>query len=288
MMALYKRGIKGKEYYYLKYSQRKQGKVITKEKYIGKELPWNFSKEMIEMKKELQQSKKKELYLKLEAIKKNLQNEWKKTPNAEKEKELREIAIAFTYNTNAIEGSTITLEETRNITQDQISPNKSLRDVKETEKHYFVFLEMLKKKEEITNNTILEWHKRLFEETKQEMAGQYREYGVRVGMYIAPDWQDVKKLMNECINFMNKNKEMNAVERAARGHYQFEKVHPFGDGNGRVGRLLMNHILWHEGYPMLIIEYKKRNAYYKALQGGEEKFTQYFLRRYLAAHKKKN
>ena len=77
------------------------------------------------------------------------------------------------------------------------------------------------------------------------------------------------------------------VELAGKAHFQFEKVHPFGDGNGRIGRLLMNHILWNAGYPMLIIEYKKRSSYYKALTKGEDGFVKYFIRRYLAVHKRR-
>ena len=88
------------------------------------------------------------------------------------------------------------------------------------------------------------------------------------------------------VDFIDNNK-MNPAELALRAHYRFEKIHPFGDGNGRVGRLIMNSILWHNGYPMLIIEYKKRMAYYKVLQKDEEKFTSYFLRKYLAINKKR-
>ena len=109
---------------------------------------------------------------------------------------------------------------------------------------------------------------------------------MRVGDYIAPDWQDVKKLMADLIRFMHVA-DMNPVELAARAHYHFEKIHPFGDGNGRIGRLLMNKILWEKGFPMLIIEYKKRKSYYTALQGDEERFVRYFFRRYLAVHKKR-
>ena len=272
-----------KKYYYLKHSFRKGDKIITKEKYLGAEIPKNIDKIISEFKKEVQIDVNK----KLELIKNNFQSEWKKTPENAKKRELEEISIAFTYNTNAIEGSTITLEEAREIIHDKIAPNKPLRDVRETETHSKVFLKMLEKKEKITNKLLLRWHKDIFGETKPDIAGQYRGYLVRVGLYLAPDWEKVKKMMNELIKFIKNNKELNPIELSARAHYKFEKIHPFGDGNGRIGRLLMNHILWHSGYPMIIIEYKKRKSYYKALQKDEVVLVTYFLRRYLSVHKKR-
>ena len=96
----------------------------------------------------------------------------------------------------------------------------------------------------------------------------------------------MKALIGGIMLWHNKNKKtLHPVELAARLHYQFEKVHPFGDGNGRIGRLITNHILWHAGFPILIIESKKRQAYYRALQSGEEDFVKYFFRTYLSAHK---
>lgn len=256
--------------------------MITKEKYVGLNIPKNID----EIKGEFSRKLKFDLYERLEEIKKHFQNEWKRIPKSAQEKEKEEIAIAFTYNSNAIEGSTITLHEVREIIQDKIAPNKSLRDIKETEMHSKVFLDMLKKKEKITNKLLLKWHKEIFGETKSDIAGEYRNYLVRVGPYVAPHWKEIKSTMNQIIEFANKSK-LNPVELAARAHYKFESIHPFGDGNGRIGRLLMNHILWHEGYPMLIIEYKKRASYYKAFPKGQEAFVDYFLRRYLAVHKKR-
>ncbi len=272
-----------RRYFYLKHSFRKGKKVFTKEKYLGSEIPKDIEHIKNNFKKEI----KLDLNKKLESIKNNFQAEWKRIPESARRKELEEIAIAFTYNTNAIEGSTITLEEVREIMHDKISPNKPIRDVKEAEAHSEVFLEMLEKEKKITNDLILEWHKEIFGETKVDIAGKYRDYLVRVGSYLAPDWQEVKKMMDELIAFIKNNKKLNVVELSARAHYKFEKIHPFGDGNGRIGRLLMNHILWHSGYPMLIIEYKKRKSYYRALQRDEDIFLSYFVRRYLTVYKKR-
>ncbi len=274
---------KGKKaYYYLGHSIRKGNKIVKKEKYLGTSIPKNIDK----IKEEFSRELKINLYKKLEEIRRNFQNEWKKIPKSAKEKELEEISIAFTYNSNAIEGSIITLHEVREIIQDKIAPNKPIRDIKETEMHNKVFLEMLKKKGKISNELLLKWHKEIFGETKQDIAGKYRNYLVRVGSYVAPPWTKIKTTMNQIIEFSNKSK-LNPVELAARTHYKFESIHPFGDGNGRIGRLLMNYILWHAGYPMLIIEYKKRRSYYNAFPKGQEAFVDYFIKRYLAVHKKR-
>lgn len=281
-MRIIKRKKHNSEYFYLQHSFRENNKVITRERYLGKEIPKDIEK----IKNELKEESNKAIYQKLKKIKENFQKEWKKYPSSAKEKEKEQIAIAFTYNTNAIEGSTITLEEAKEIIHDKVAPNKPLRYIKETEAHSGIFLKMLYKKENISNNLLLGWHKEIFGETKPDISGKYRDYLIRVGDYVAPDWQDVRELMNKLIKFINKSR-INAVELSARAHYRFEKIHPFGDGNGRIGRLLMNHILWHNNYPMLILEYKKRRSYYKALKKDEEGFLKYFLRRYLSAHKRR-
>ena len=274
--------IKKDGYYYLKHSFRKDSKVITREKYLGREVPNNIE----EIKQELRKESQKSLFIKLEKIRAGFQQEWKRCPESAKQREKEEIAIAFTYNTNAIEGSTITLEETREIIIDRTAPNKPLKDIRETEAHFKTFLEMLEKPEKVSKELLLKWHKDIFGETKPDIAGRFRDFLVRVGSYRAPDWQDVEDLMKGFFEFV-KEAKLNPVELAARAHYKFEKIHPFGDGNGRIGRLIMNHILWYRGYPMIIIEYAKKKSYYKALQRPEDIFVNYFLRRYLTIHKKR-
>lgn len=281
-MKVIKRKKSNKYYYYLKHDFRRDGKVVTREKYIGKTIPVDIDKIKREFRKEIQP----ELYQRLESIKTGFQKNWGKLPLSIKEQQKEELAITFTYNTNAIEGSTINEAEVRAIVLDKESPAKSLRDIHEAEAHNDVFLEMLERRTPISNKILLRWHKNIFNHSKPEIAGKYRAYNVRVGSHIAPDHREVKKLMNQLVRFINEEIDnINPVELAAIAHYRFEKIHPFADGNGRIGRLLMNHVLWFSGYPILIIEYKKRNAYYRALENDEERFISYYHRRYLAVHK---
>ena len=280
-MRVIKRRKGAGEYFYIQHSYRKEGKVVTRELYLGKKIPENIE----EIESELMHESHEALSEKLEKIRSNFQKEWKRIPRSAKEKDLQEIAIAFTYNTNAIEGSTITLEEARLILEDGVAPSKSIRDIRETESHAAVFLGMLKAKERLSGKLLLKWHEGIFRETKPDIAGRFRNYMVRVGSYVAPDWRMMEKLVGQLVEFVNES-SLNSVEVAARAHYMFEKIHPFGDGNGRVGRLLMNFVLWKNGYPMLVIEYKKRASYYRALQRTEEDFVNYFIKRYLSVHER--
>ena len=147
---------------------------------------------------------------------------------------------------------------------------------------------MLEQSKKVSEQLLLDWHNSIFKETKNEIAGKYRDILVRVGDYLAPDWQDVKKLMKRLIKEMHFfESRVNPVELAALAHYRFEKIHPFVDGNGRIGRLLLNYILWKNEYPMLVIEYKNRKSYNKAFKKTEEEFVRYLISRYIKVHSKK-
>src|SRR3989338_9324481 len=231
--------VKHKDYHYLAHSFRKEGKVVHREKYLGKEIPENIE----EIREKFMYECMEDVIKKLKSIKNNFRKEWKKYPNSVKKEMLIDLSISFTYNTNAIEGSTITLEETEDIIKNKIAPNKPLRDVQETINHSKVFFKALNEKKELSSSLILLWHKEVFADTKQDIAGKYRDYLVRVGGYIAPDWQEINNLIKDFFEWYNKNKaKLNPVELAARAHFKFEKIHPFGDGNGRIGRLIIAHV----------------------------------------------
>jgi Fic family protein len=275
--------IKGnKKYYYLQHSVRVKGKVVTKEKYIGTVQPDEIAPLVSELRKELYS----DIYNQLDSIKTNFEEEWKRLPESIKQQQKQELSVVFTYNTNAIEGSTITENEARGIILDKVAPGKALRDITEVESHNKVFLGMLDKDIKITSALQKKWHKEIFGKTNSEISGIFRDYQVRVGHYFPPHWKEVKPLMHKLMHFINRYRDIiNPVELAAIAHYRFEKIHPFGDGNGRIGRLLMNQILWHSKYPLLIIEYKKREQYYRALTRNEDGFINYFFQIYLAVHK---
>ena len=275
--------VQKKGYYYLIHTFRKSGKPTYREIYLGTTVPND-----IELIKEvfLRKILNEEAFVKLEKIRKHFKEQWKRYPETVKKKILLDFSIDFTYNTNAIEGSKITKEETQEILEKRIAPNKPLPDILETIAHSKVFFSALNEKKALSGNLILKWHNELFKETKPDIAGKIRDYLVRVGDYRAPDWQDVPKLFKEFFAWHGKNKKvMHTLEFAARAHYKFEKIHPFGDGNGRVGRLIIAHILKNGGYPVLIIEYKRKKSYYHALGKTENDFVNYLIKRYLSRHK---
>lgn len=283
MVSIFMDIIKRNEYYYLGNSFRKKGKITYREKYIGKQIPKNID----EIKEAfLRKCLAEDAFKKLDLIKKNFRKEWKHYPESIKKKILIDLSINMTYNTNAIEGSKITKEETEDIIKRKISPNKPIDDVKETINNSKIFFKIIQERKELNLKMILEWHNAIFCDTKQDISGRLREYSVKVGEYRAPDWQDLKKLMKDYFEWYEKNKNiLHPIELAARMHHKFEKIHPFGDGNGRIGRLITTFILIKSKCPLLVIEYNKRKSYYHALEKDENYFLQYFIRRYLGAFK---
>jgi Fic family protein len=287
MVSIKKKKISNKTYHYLQHTFRVNGKVHYKEKYIGEKIPKDIEKKKKEFQKEIYQE---QWYAKFDKIKDNFKKNQNKMPKKIKEKELETFAVKFTYNTNKIEGSTLTHLETALLLEKGISPaNKPIKDIKEAEQHREVFYEMIKYDKNINISTLIHWHKNLFQFTKKDIAGEIRTYQVYISgsRHLPPSPIDLDRLINEFFNWYNKNKnKLHPVHLAALVHFRFVSIHPFGDGNGRITRLFMNYVLNKNGYPMLIIEYKNRRSYYNALEmsnvkNDERIFTLWFFKRYI-------
>lgn len=180
------------------------------------------------------------------------------------------------YNSNAIENSTLTLEETdkllqqinldRYITERELFEAKNLAKVVE-------YINKKAKDKELTKETILFLHKILLSNIRDEIAGRFRkenEY-VRVGNHIAPNPEKVLELLDQMFKVYNSTETKSVITRIAQLHLSFEYIHPFNDGNGRIGRVINNYLLIREGFVPINIKFIDREMYYKAFQEFEAK-----------------
>lgn len=291
MVSLITRKIRGKKYYYLEQSFRNGKSVLKKTRYLGKKIPKNIE----DIKKEFVLNiYKQKWFNNFDKIKKNYQKEQKTFSISTKEKFNENFAINFTYNSNRIEGSTLTLKETTALLEKGLSPSKKISDIKETEAHKEIFEQILKFKGDLSLLNILYWHNHLFKKTKIDIAGKIREHPVAIfgSKFVPPLAIEVPILLNDFFDWYNKNKhKLNPIELAALVHLKFVTIHPFSDGNGRISRLLMNFVLNKNNFPMMIIPYEKRNSYYNALERSQIKkdesiFVQWFFKRYLLEYKR--
>lgn len=292
-MVTIKKQTKGKQdYYYLEHSFRKGRKVQKKQKYLGKQIP----KDIEEIKKQFISEVYKDLWLnKIDKIKKSFSREQKVMPKSAREKELESFMVKFTYNTQRIEGSTLTFKETANLLEKGITPNeRPIRDVKEAEAHKKVFYHMLEYHKDLNLQICLFWNKLLLEQTKPDIAGKIRTYHVAISgsKFMPPMPAELDFLLKDFFDWYNKNKKkLHPIELAALVHLKFVTIHPFADGNGRISRIMMNFVLSKHNFPLLDIEYRKRNSYYNALERSQVKkqdntFIQWFFKRYLKEYQR--
>jgi Fic family protein len=292
MVSIKKKIINGNTYYYLEQSYRRNGKIDKKEKYLGTTLP----KKIDQVKQDfLTEFYQETWFNRFDIIKAQSIKEKRKIPLSIEKKENEDFAITFIYNTNRIEGSTITLRETLDLLERGISPShRPLEDIKETEAHKKVFTDMLSYKKELTLSAVLHWHKELFQDTKPDAAGKIRQYhvGISGSKFIPPYPIELDLLLHEFFDWYHRNKKTHhPVQLAGLVHLKFVTIHPFGDGNGRISRLLMNYVLNKNGFPMLIIPYSQRKSHYTALERSQLKkdediFVLWFFKRYLKEYKR--
>ena len=175
------------------------------------------------------------------------------------------------YNSNAIENSTLTLKETEKILLDmEVSRNISVREVFEA-KNLARVVEYIRNKSqivEINKEIILLLHQMLISGINDDIAGRFRKIGeyVRVGTHIAPAPEHIQKMMETILTEYYSNLSDYFIDKIAKFHLDFETIHPFNDGNGRIGRVLICFQLQHFGFPMIIIRNKEKQKYYDAFK----------------------
>ena len=183
-----------------------------------------------------------------------------------------EVEVAESvYNSNAIENSTLTLGETERILLEQVlSRNVSVREVFEAKNLARVteYKRMRAKDSELSKDLILLLHQMLIGGIDDAIAGRFRQQGeyVRVGTHIAPAPERVERLIDDILVEYSSDLDSYFLDKIARFHLDFETIHPFCDGNGRLGRLIINFQFLQLGLPRLIIRNSEKERYYRAFR----------------------
>lgn len=188
-----------------------------------------------------------------------------------------DLVLRWTYHSNAIEGNTLTLKETKVALEGITVGGKTMREHFEAINHreaiYFVE-DLVKRNEPLSEWQIKSIHQLILKNIDDAHAGIYRKTNVIIAGadHVPPDALHVESEMQAFITwYRQKAGVLHPVERAARVHADFVKIHPFTDGNGRTSRLLMNLELMKDGYPPVVLPVERRLEYYEALDAAHTK-----------------
>lgn len=276
--------------YYLSHSFREGGKVHKIRKFLGKNINDIELKERVKKAEKIILEEIEQYRIIKDPLKTPLSDKeinWIK--NLEKNQDLRIIHLSekqwrifseiFAYSTNAIEGSEITKKEAADILEKDKWPNKPKQDIAETYGVDEAVKFIRQTKDHLSLDLIKKLHKIVFKNSK-DFAGELRKKGeevvVRDGygniIHTGAPQSRVVSLLKELVKWYNKNKKKYpGLVLAAAVHNQFENIHPFVDGNGRVGRLLLNNILIKNKLPPVNIDLRNQKEYYETLQEYERK-----------------
>lgn len=180
------------------------------------------------------------------------------------------------YNSNAIENSTLTLDETDKILQkidlDRFINERELFEAKNLAR-VVEYIDQKAKKAELTLDVLMLMHQMLISNIRDDIAGRFRndDEWVRVGSHIAADPKDVVKLLQDMMIEYKLSSEENIIKRIATIHLTFERIHPFVDGNGRIGRVVNNYLLIRDYHVPINIKFIDRAQYYDAFNDFDQK-----------------
>jgi len=265
-----------RKYYYRVKSIKVNGKVTKERIYLGV----NLTKEQLK-EKEKEADKKLNIFDIIltkdeEKFLEQIKRDFSKEPKANYENRYEVFCSLFTHDSTGIEGNTLTYLEASHLLFEGIVPSsKPLREIHEVLNHKKAFDYMLEYKQDLTKDFILDLHRLVVANTLREdlvsQIGRYRNVQVFVGGSIPPKASEVPKLIANLLRWYSVNKKrLHPLVLASYFHTEFEKIHPFIDGNGRVGRLLMNFILHKNKYPMINIPKLRKFRYYEVLQNAHK------------------
>ncbi|MDA8133511.1 MAG: Fic family protein [Desulfobacteraceae bacterium] len=188
-----------------------------------------------------------------------------------------DLVLRWTYHSNAIEGNTLTLKETKVALEGITIGGKTMREHFEAINHreaIFFVEDLVRKNEPLSEWQIKSIHQLILKNIDDKNAGVYRKTNVIISGadHVPPDALHVESDMQDFINwYQTDGASLHPVERAARVHADFVKIHPFVDGNGRTSRLLMNLELMKSGFPPVVLPVEKRLEYYETLDTAHTK-----------------
>ncbi len=184
----------------------------------------------------------------------------------------KQFILSLTYNTNRLEGSTLTEDDTAAVIFDNISlSEKTINEQLEAKNHQtvlnFIFDNWLDSHHKITEDLILKLHGILMNSIL-ENAGIYRTHPVQIVGSNVPtsNWQTISDKMQKLVKIINDKKQKDIISQISLVHAQFEQIHPFSDGNGRIGRVIMHLMALRNNFPPVFIENTRKRIYYKYLQ----------------------
>ncbi len=206
------------------------------------------------------------LFSRIDSLREQL-NQRRPLTSGELQRMQEEFLIEYTYNSNAIEGNTLTLQETALVLEGVTIDRKPLKDHLEAVGHKDAFIyvqELVRDKVSFSESVIKQIHTLVLMDRPDDR-GIYRRIPVRImGAYhTPPEPMLVPEQMEKLIAEFSK-KKLHPIENTALFHLKFEGIHPFVDGNGRTGRLIMNLFLMQNGYPPINVKFTDRKRYYEA------------------------
>lgn len=290
MASIVRRRRGGRTYYYLKHATA----TARREVYLGKSVPLDVG----EIKERLILDMNRSRWSgDLENISRAHVEEYARMPENVRREMHERFAVLFTYATQRVEGSTMTFRETADLlVRGMMSPKRPDHEHHEALAQRDILLDIVDgPPRRLTLDLLLEWHRSIFSRTDHIGAGYIRKYavGIRGSRVEFPLWEDVPEELDKFFQWYDKNQgRLNAVELAAMAHCKLVSVHPFGDGNGRLSRLVLNYILHGGGYPMFAVTMKDRCSYIRALErsqlgDGCAHFVVWFMKRYVAANRRR-